>query len=163
MYLSEDALQALYGRSMRIGDVEDVAVRIGFFYNEARDLIAIGDASVDVIDPERRRRWGLTVGPRAYAALLAVEDQDIFSIGLGGTASYFFDAARTTSVSLTAYYGPDIVTFGNADNVTDVGVEFATRLTDRMTVFVGYRTFEIDLPNDREVDDGLHLGLRGNF
>ena len=163
VYLSEDALQALYARTLPIGQVDDARIRVGFFMNEARDLIGIGDASVDVIDPTRRRHWGLAVGPRAYGALLSIEDQDIFAIALGGKASYYFDDDRDTAISLTMYYAPDIVTFGTADNVTDVSVEFETRLTERMRVYVGYRTFEIDLPIDREVDDGLHLGLRGNF
>lgn len=163
VYLSEDALQALYARTLAVGQVEDARVSVGFFINEARDLIGIGDASVNVIDPTRRRHWGLAVGPRAYGALLSVEDQDIFAIALGGKASYYFTDDRDTAVSLSMYYAPDIVTFGTADNVTDVSVEFETRLTERMRIYVGYRTFEIDLTVDREVDDGLHLGLRGNF
>ncbi len=162
-YLSEDALQVLYGRTLPIGQIEDARVRVGFFINEDRDLIGIGDASVDVIDPTRRRRWGLEVGPRAYGALLSNEDEDIFAIGLGGRASYYFDAERQTSVSLTMYYAPDIITFGTADNVKDFSISIETPLTERMRIYVGYRTFELDLPTDREVDDGLHLGLRGNF
>jgi hypothetical protein len=30
-------------------------------------------------------------------------------------------------------------------------------------IFLGYRTFEFDLPVDREVDDNLHIGFRRDF
>lgn len=165
VYLSDDALQALYTRAMSVGELpDDTRLRGGFFLNEERDLIGIGEMLVQVLDTTRTRNWSLEVGPRAYGALLSVEDQDIFSIGLGGTIRYFFDAERRTGLGLTAYYAPDIVTFGAADDVTDVGIEFQTRLTDRVEIFIGYRSFEIDLDvPDREVDDGLHLGLRGSL
>ncbi|HEY8555239.1 MAG TPA: YfaZ family outer membrane protein [Burkholderiales bacterium] len=165
VYLSDDALQALYSRTMSFGDLpDDSRVRGGFFINEERDLIGMGEMVIQVLDTTRRSAWSLEVGPRAYGALLSVEDQDIFSIALGGTIRYFFDRQRRTSVGLTAYYAPDIVTFGNADELTDLSVEIQTRLTDRMDIFLGYRSFEIDLDiPDREVDDGVHLGLRGRL
>jgi hypothetical protein len=79
------------------------------------------------------------------------------------SAVYYFNRARTTSVSLSAFYAPDIVTFGTADNVQDVSLRLMTRLRDGTDVFVGIRAFEIDLPIDREVDDNVHVGFRRSF
>jgi hypothetical protein len=163
VYLSEDALQAMYSRSIQIGELDNAVGSAGFFINENRDLIGIAELLGDVGNGSRQRSWSARFGPRAYGALLSQEDQDIFALGVGGKVSYYFGADRLTSVSLSAYYAPDIVTFGNADNVTDVGAEFQTDLNENLRIFVGYRTFEIDLPVDREVDDGLHLGVRGEF
>jgi hypothetical protein len=36
---------------------------------------------------------------------------DVFSVGLGGEAEYFFNRARSTSVMLDLLYAPGIVTF----------------------------------------------------
>jgi len=162
-YLSENAMQLLYGRDMDVGEFGRNQVRGGFFINEDRDLIGIADMMIDVGEPQRRPYWSLQAGARAYGALMAVENQDVFSIGLGGTLSYFLGRNRATSLSVTAFYAPDIVTFGNADNIKDVAVRFETRLSETTRLFVGYRTFEFDLEIDREVDDNMHVGIRHEF
>lgn len=164
LYLSEDALQAQYVRTLELGDFGPTEVRAGFFYNEDRDLIGIGDLLASVGDDVNVRRLEVRVGTRVYGAFLALEDQDIFGIGLGGEAQYFFGSSRSTSVTLALFYSPDIVTFGAADNVKDVSLRLMTRLGNGTDVFVGYRGFEIDLqPEDREVDDNLHVGFRRSF
>jgi hypothetical protein len=66
-------------------------------------------------------------------------------------------------VTLSLFYSPDIVTFGQADNIKDGSLRLMTRLRSGTDVFVGFRVFEIDLPVDREVDDNLHVGLRRSF
>jgi hypothetical protein len=164
VYLSEDALQAQYVRRLELGDFGPTEVRAGFFYNEDRDLIGVGDLLASVGDDVGVRRLEVRAGTRVYGAFLAVEDQDIFGIGLGGEAQYFLGSERRTSVTLALFYSPDIVTFGAADNIKDVSLRLMTRLRSGTDVFVGYRGFEIDLqPEDREVDDNLHIGIRRSF
>lgn len=162
-YLSEDAMQIMYGREMDFGDLGRNEVRAGFFLNEERDLIGMADMMIDVGQARRRPNWSLDVGPRVYGALLTVEDQDVFSIALGGTLSYFLGRTRSTAISLSAFYAPDIVTFGEADNIKDLSVQIETRLTDATQLFIGVRTFEFDLAADREVDDNMHVGVRYRF
>lgn len=162
-YLSENAMQVLYGRNMDVGELGRNDVRAGFFINEERDLIGVADMLVDIGEPRRRPYWSLQAGPRAYGALMAVEDQDVFSLGFGGRLSYFLGPRRGTSVSVSAFYAPDIVTFGNADNVKDVNVRIETPLTETTNLFIGYRSFEFDLAIDREVDDNMHVGVRHRF
>jgi hypothetical protein len=164
LYLSEDALQAQYVRMLDLGDFGPTQLRAGFFYNEDRDLIGVGDLLASIGDDVNVRRLEVRVGTRVYGAFLALEDQDIFGIGLGGEAQYFLGSSRSTSVTLALFYSPDIVTFGAADNVKDVSLRIMTRLGNGTDVFVGYRGFEIDLdPEDREVDDNLHVGFRRSF
>lgn len=170
LYISEDALQAQYVRGMDLGELGPVEIRGGFFYNEDRDLIGMGDLLASIGDDVGVRSLELRVGTRVYGAFLAPEDQDVFSIGLGGEAQYFLGSARNTSVTLGLFYAPDIVTFGQADNITDMNMRLMTRLRNGTDVFVGFRIFEIDSPGngidsagDREVDDNLHVGLRRSF
>ena len=168
-YVSEDALQVLYSRDLVIDDVGRTDIYGGVFFNEERDLIAIAGAlssigEPDFDNPNVNRRLRLRVGPRMYGAFLG-EDQDIFGIALGGEASYGFGADRSSAIVLSAFYAPDILTFGTADNISDVSLRFETRLRANTTMFVGYRNFEIDvnLPEDREVDDSVHIGFRRDF
>ena len=163
LYISDDALQAQYVRMLDLGEFGPTEVRGGFFYNEDRDLIAVGDILAMVGDEDGIQALELRVGTRVYGAFLAPEDQDVFGVGLGGEAQYYFNSARTASVTLALFYAPDIVTFGTADNFKDASLRLMTRLRNGTDVFLGVRAFEIDLPVDREVDDNVHVGFRRSF
>ena len=163
MYISDDALQARYVRTLDLGELGPTEVRGGFFYNEDRDLIVSGDLLTSVGDEIDARRFEVRVGTRVYGAFLALEDQDVFGVGLGGEAQYFFNRSRSTSVQLSVFYSPDIVTFGTADNIKDASLRLITRLRDGTDVFDGFRSFEIDVDPDREVDDNMHIGFRRSF
>jgi len=163
-YIAKDAMQVLYARNMDVGELGMNDLRAGFLFNEERDLVLIGDMLVDVGRPERRPKWALDVGPRVYGAQLNIENQDVFAIALGGELSYFLGRNRVTAVSVSAFYAPDIITFGNADSVTDIGIRFETNLTESTRIFVGYRSLEFSLPDfTHEVDDGAHIGVRYRF
>jgi hypothetical protein len=162
-YISDDALQAQYVRTLDLGELGPTEVRGGFFYNEDRDLIGMADLLTRVGDDVGVRSLDVRVGTRVYGAFLAPEDQDVFGVGLGGEAQYFLTSSHNTSVTLALFYSPDIVTFGVADNVKDMSLRFMTRLRNGTDVFVGFRSFELDVEPDREVDDNLHVGFRRSF
>jgi hypothetical protein len=134
------------------------------FYNEARDLIAMADGLARIGEIEQRRLT-FSVGPRMYAAFLSTENNDIFAIAIGGEARYRLGREQSASIMLAAYYAPDIITFGTADNVSDVTLRIDFGLNSAVNVFAGYRIFEIETltAGDHEIDDHLHLGFRYNF
>ena len=164
LYISDNALEAQYVRTLDLGDLGTTEAKAGFFYNEDRDLIGIGDLLMNLSDDVGVRALEVRVGTRVYGAFLAPEDQDIFGISVGGEAQYFIDSARTTSVTLGLFYAPDIATFGQADNVQDMMLRFMTRLRNGTDIFVGYRSLEFSIdPQARKVDDNFHLGFRRSF
>lgn len=164
VYLSDNALQAQYLRSLEFNDeIGPAEVRGGFFYNEDRDLILTGDFLARLGDVAERRVIEVRVGTRVYGGFLAIEDQDVFGVGLGGEAEYFIGRSRQTSLKLAFYYAPDIVTFGQADDIKDATFRLQTALRSGTDIFVGFRVFEIDFPIDREVDDNVHIGFRRSF
>jgi len=162
-YISNDALQAQYVRMLDLGELGPTQVRAGFLYNEDRDLVAIADMLADVGDEIDARSLELRVGTRVYGAFLAPIDQDVFSVGLGGEAQYYLSSRRNASVTLSLFYGPDIATFGMADQVMDIGLRLMTRMRNGTDVFIGYRSLEFGVEPTRDVDDNLHLGFRRSF
>lgn len=162
-YISDEALEAQYVRTLDLGELGPTEVRGGFFYNETRDLVGIADLLTNVGDDVGVRQLELRVGTRMYGAFLAPEDQDLFSFSLGGEAQYYLGSARNASMTLGLFYAPDITTFGTADHVTDVSLRLMTRLRNGTDVFAGYRALEFAMDPDRRVDDGLHLGFRRTF
>jgi hypothetical protein len=163
-YISEDALQAMYMRDIETDELGRIETRGGIFYNEQRDLIGIVDGMIAVGDVAPNRRLEVHIGPRMYGAFLSEENEDIFGIGVGGQARYYFNRARTASAILSVHYVPDILTFGAADNVQDVMLQLESQLRDGTDVYIGYRELEFDvLGGDREVDDNVHVGFRRAF
>jgi len=165
-YVSQKALQAQYARDLDISHLGTTRVRAGFFYNEDRDLILVADllAYTGKAQDPRNRRLEFRVGTRAYAAFLAVENNDVFSVAIGGEAEWFFLKDRGASLLLSAYYAPDITSFGEANNISDTALRLMLRLNDQASVYVGYRLFTIDqIAGERDVDDNVHIGIQFRF
>jgi hypothetical protein len=99
LYISDDAVEAQYIRHLDLGDLGPTEAKAGFFYNEDRDLIGIGDLLVNVGDDVGVRALEVRVGTRVYGAFLAPEDQDVFSISVGGEASSASASAARRSTS----------------------------------------------------------------
>jgi hypothetical protein len=163
-YVSDDSLQAQYGQELRIEGFGPVEVRGGVFYNETRDLIAVMDGLLYIGDQANVRQVEVNVGTRLYGAFLNEENEDTFAVGFGGEAEFFFTRSQRSSIQLTAFYAPDILSFGIANNVQDVSLRLRTRIREATDIFVGYRSFEIQTTlGDREVDDNAHIGFRRSF
>ncbi len=69
--------------------------------------------------------------------------------------------AVAASPSWAAYWSPDVLTFGEADNLTDFMARAEMRLADRVTGFVGYRWFTLDQLDreDRDLQNELFAGI----
>ncbi len=170
-YVSEYAFQALYLRPMDLGEVRTTHANLGIFLNEERDLVGSLDALLE-LEIGNRSRWTAQVGPRAYAALMNTEETDVFSVALGGRLQYQL-TRQGAAVSIGGFYAPSILTFGEADNVYDVHVRVEVPLRDTMQIFLGYRHFQWNMttgpvddplsPQNRKLDDGIHLGVRAAF
>ncbi len=163
-YVSEDALQAQYVQELRIEGFGPIEARGGIFYNETRDLIGIVDGLLYIGDQANRRQIEVNVGTRLYGAFLNAENEDTFAVGFGGEAQWFFTRDQRSSLKLVAFYAPDILTFGIANNVKDVGLRLQTRIREATDIFVGYRSLEIEtILGSRDVDDNVHIGFRRSF
>jgi hypothetical protein len=169
IYISNKALQAQYIRNLNIEGFGPVEARGSVLFTEERDVVLSMDALTHVGErrvgePGNKRRLEYSVGVRPYAAFLGVENQDEFGLGIGGEASLFLGRGRATSIRLSAFYSPDIMTFGEADNISDVGLRLMTQVRDATDVFVGYRLLKVDSAlGHRNVDDHLHIGFRRSF
>jgi hypothetical protein len=77
--------------------------------------------------------------------LLNEENEDMFALAIGATVR--FDVIRSRGIAIvgSANWSPDILTFGSADNLTDMMARGEIRLSDRVIGFAGYRWFRLDL------------------
>jgi hypothetical protein len=163
VYVSEETLQALYMQETSLLEGRSATLEGGVFVTEHRDIVGIASVTSQVGDPTRFPRWRFEVGARGYGALMEGEDQDVFGLALGGRARYAFGDRQQLAAAIGAFYAPDILTFGDADGVYDAFLRLEMSLRDGLVAFVGYRLLEVDLAQNRELDDHAHVGVRWTF
>jgi hypothetical protein len=163
--LSNDTLQMRY---LDNGEHLDVAgngqASAAFFLSEERDIVLSGDllfpANLDFAPV------GIRFGPRAYAALLEDENNDVMALSVGVEARWEIDRRSGLAIAGHAFYAPDIMTFGSADNLTDLGARVEIRAAPRLLVFGGMRWFEFDLTDgsgERTLQEEVFVGAGWRF
>ena len=156
--LSNDTLDVRYLAKMNAGD--DSRFTGGVFLGEERDLV-LNAGKMFGVDSDRR--FDLAFGPQLYAALLRDENEDVMALSLGGEMRFYFDPNRRYAVSGRAFYAPDILSFGSADNLTDLSARAELQVSERVMAFVGMRWFEFDLTDgegERTLQEELFVGVR---
>jgi hypothetical protein len=167
-YVSGKTIDVQYDRELRVEDFGDIQASAGVFWNEQRDLVGIFDALWYIGDQARHREIEVSVGTRVFAAFLNQENEDTLGVGFGGQAEWFFNQKRRSSLRLSAFYAPDILTFGIANNIRDYAIDLNTRVADKTSAFVGFRHLRVDTTSEavsgnRNLDDEIHIGFRRTF
>ncbi len=156
--LSNDTLQLRY-YDKKDSDADSRLVGGGFL-GEERDIVLTGGMMFPV---DLGRYFDITFGPQLYAALLSEENEDVMAVSVGTEIRWFFDSSQRFAVSGQAFYSPDILTFGSADNVVDFSARAEFKIADRVIVFGGMRWFEFDLTEgggERTLQEEVFFGVR---
>jgi hypothetical protein len=156
--LSNDTLDLRYLAKTDTSD--DRRLAGGVFLGEERDLVLNAGMMFGV---NLDRRFDLSFGPQLYAALLRDENDDVMALSLGGEMRFYFDPQRRFAVSGRAFYAPDILSFGSADNLADLSARAEMQVSERVMAFGGMRWFEFDLTDgggERTLQDEVFIGLK---
>lgn len=162
--LSDDTIQLRY---LTAGDkvgVDGGRLSGTFFLSEERDIVL----SAGLLFPSTLDLGRLTIafGPQLYAALLEEENNDVMSISVGVEARLLLNQSMGLALSGQAYYAPDILTFGSADNLTDLSARLELGVAPRVIAFGGMRWFEFDLvenAGERTLQEELFVGFGYRF
>lgn len=158
--LSDEAGEARYRGPTSIGGQSDTEISYAAFLSEDRDIVGSAALMFDTdldFGPLQVR-----LGPQAYAALLDEENEDVFALAIGATVRYDLVRSRGIAIVGSANWSPDILTFGQADNLTDFMARAQMRIADRLIGFAGYRWFRLDLTmRDRKtLQNEIFAGLQ---
>ena len=162
LYLSDRVVFAQYDRSAERYNLENGRTHLGLLYSEERDTVLQGGLAVDTTITKSFR---LSFGARAYAAILGAENTDAVAVGPGVEGAYLLPLkALPLELAASIYFAPDILTFGAGDNVLDWQVDVTLPVREKLSVFTGLRFLQLDTrPNDAEIDNRLHFGVRWDF
>ena len=162
--LSNDTLQLRYiGSGNQVG-VQGSQLTGGVFLGEQRDFVL----NAGLLFPADLgiRRLNISFGPQLYAALLLEDNDDVMAISVGAEVRFFIDPNRGLAVSGQAYYAPDILTFGTADNLTDLSARVELKVAEQLLAFAGMRWFEFDLTDgsgERTLQEEVFVGVGYRF
>ena len=141
--LSNDTLEVRYLSSGgAVGMDRSSRLSGGFFLSEDRDIVLDAGVVFPAIDTGRLT---IAVGPQIYAALLDEENNDVFSVTVGAQVRFLLQPEWGLAIAGKAYFGPDILTFGTADTLTDLSARVEMEFSPRVLGFAGMRWFEFDL------------------
>jgi hypothetical protein len=157
--LSDEALQARYDTPTDTGG-EGSRMFYALFLSEDRDVV--GSAGLLLGSDLSFGGLDIKFGPQAYGALLDEENEDVFALAIGLEARLNLERRRGLAIVGSAFYSPDILTFGSADNLRDFMARAEIRLSDRLVGFAGYRWFELDLlmREKTELQNEIFAGVR---
>jgi hypothetical protein len=111
-------------------------------------------------------RLSILFGPQLYAALLEEENNDVMALSVGTEVRLLLDRRMGLAVSGQAFYAPDILTFGSADNLTDLSARVELGVAPRVIAFGGMRWFEFELTDggdERTLQEELFVGFGYRF
>lgn len=157
--LSNDTGELRYlARGSKIG-VDSATASAGFFLSEDRDIVL--DAALLFPTTVELGPVSARFGPRAYAALLQEENNDVMAFSLGAEVRLDINRRSGLAVVGHAYYAPDILTFGSADNLTDLSARAELRIAPKLIGFAGMRWFRFDLTEGgghQDLQDEVFVG-----
>lgn len=166
LLLSDEALQLKYlTKGERFG-VENTDASVGIFLSEERDVVLSAGLLIDtqLLDWLNWERLQMRLGTQGYGMLLGREDTDIVAFAGGGEIRFVLFPAAPITISAYGYYAPDILSFGSADNIHDIGATIEGPLTDRLTGFAGYRDFDVELVGDAtQLQGSIIIGVRYQY
>jgi hypothetical protein len=160
--LSDTSVQVRYASVVGGSTMGRTEGSFGFVYNEDENFVI--DAALLVVDVAGSKTPGLEigVGPKLYYG--EGMRGNSFAMGLGGTLRYKFAALPRVNFGVLGFYGPGIVTFGDADSMYEVGAHIGYELLPTADVYIGYRNISFDFDLGKEsVDETGMIGLRFRF
>jgi len=162
MYLSDKVLFAQRERKTKRFNIDRARSHLGLLISEERDTVLQGGLAIDT---SFTKSFRLSFGTRGYAALLESENEDILAAAIGAETAYKLPFKKLPlEFGASMYYAPDILTFGAGDRAFDTQLDVTLPVRSQLSVFGGVRYLSFDTrPDDREVDNQTHLGLRWDF
>ncbi|HEX2239191.1 MAG TPA: YfaZ family outer membrane protein [Gammaproteobacteria bacterium] len=164
-YLSNESLQGRYVTGADVIGLSAANLGAEVFINDEDDVSAAVDLSF-VGQPAGIAPLTFSVGPKIYAATLDIFDDNFAAGAVGGSAAYQLPLRYPVQLMGQFFYAPEIITFGDADDIYDLILRIQTPLTDRVTGFIGYRRYVADIEDvddDHELDNNFHIGASLQF
>lgn len=162
--LSDQSARFTY--SSGVAGSQDLNLDLGYLYNtDSTHLVTLGVQVVGQSNDVSGLSAG--IGGRIYAASARPENvgkHDLMAVALGTDIRYKLPD-KPLALGVYGYFAPKIVSFLDAERLSEFGLRAEYQILPQSFVYVGYREIKAAIENgpDITVDDGAHVGLRIQF
>lgn len=141
---------------------------VGLLLSEDRDTVASGQ----ILAPGLLQGFvpdfvTLSLGAKAFIALLAEPDDDVAAIAPGAKARVGLPFLENVPIAGVGeiFFAPDILSFGESEEVIDFSGRLEVQFLERTTGFVGFRVLNFERKGGGEdtIVDSLMGGVRFTF
>lgn len=162
--LRDTSAQLQYRASLGTATLGKSELHLGYLYT-TKTSNSFADFGILVKDEVSADTPGLTVGVGIKALLAKVNANHATALALGGLVRYAPPAAPRVGIVGTAYWSPNILTFGDADRTTETGMRVEYEVIPQATAYVGYRKINVGIKNAgvAKLEEGAHIGVRLTF
>jgi hypothetical protein len=159
--LSDKSAQFKYSSRINSNTEGRNEAGVGFLYNDDDNYLF--ETDLLFIDVAGTRSPGLEigVGPRLYLARDDASDSNAAAVGIGVQFRFKPQFAPRVNFSAAAYYAPGIVSFADAENMSEVGVTIGYEVIPTASIYLGYRYISVDLEMVSEKVDIDKTGMIG--
>ncbi len=160
--LNDDAVRLVYAWPAR---EDKLRIDAGLLHHQDRgELVHVGLHLEGLASSGNNPLHGGLGGRVVYANTDGPSD-DAFALALGGYLKYTFPAYNRFSVQGHAYFAPDILNFGDADQFVELDARVSYNVLRNGDIFLGARYINLEFQpgGDFRLDNGLHAGIQLRF
>ena len=161
--LSSDVAQFEYTAPMGSVGQGKSALHMGLLYTDSNNTM--GSVGVMVND-SYGYTTDVTFGVGVKAVVASVGSEDAAALTIGGQMRLTPFSDKAFGLIGQIYFAPAIVTFGDAERYTEIGIRAEYEFMPQTAAYVGYRNIEFDAKaagRDFTVDESVHVGVRVAF
>ena len=138
------------------------ALRVGGLFDEDEDWAVEARWLHRVVRLSDDVPVTLSIGLAGDVIAFDRPDAEVFALAAAGSAEIPFPTELPSRFALDLAYAPDLTTFDDGDEVSDVGLRLECDVTPRATLFLGYREVEAEFEGrgEKELDGHLGVGVR---
>jgi hypothetical protein len=161
--LRDTSAQLQYRAALGSTTLGKSEMHLGYLYTSKTNSYA--DFGILVKDEFSPDAPGLNVGVGIKGLLGKVATSTASALALGGQIRYAAPALPRIGFSVSAYWSPNILTFGDADRTVETGTRLEYEVIPQATAYVGYRKINVGLKNagEAKLEEGAHIGVRLSF
>lgn len=161
--LRDNSAQFQYSAALGRATLGKTEMHLGYLYTSKTN--SYGDFGILVKDEVSAGVPGLAVGVGVKGLIARVKANNASAIALGGLVRYSIPDAPRVGLVASAYWSPNILTFGDADRSIETGMRVEYEVIPQAAAYIGYRKIRFGMKNssDATLDEGAHIGVRLSF
>jgi len=162
--LRDSSAQFQYGASMGRDTLGRSEIHLGFLYTNNNNTL--GEMGLTVKDEVGSSTSGVTVGVGIKALVAKVpNNKGATALAIGGVVRFAPFSDTRFGMGGSVFLSPNIVTFGDAERISETGLKMDYEVIPQAVVYLGYRRIKLGIKfaPDAILDEGAHIGVRISF